>query len=263
MAKARRAETVDSGNDGIEADDLDYVANGQWDGALQRVIDVLAAFSYVRQARGLENILKESHWDPSDRGPTLLRLEEKRHRRLQAMIAKLDDLDMRKLKPAERDELAGVIRIARRMSVQRAKSIADELEGAKRAGEYALMALPPIDADQTAEPHEPPKAVKKKRSTERDEARVKLNSALTTHHQYSNGSCINHEPIGNNALARLAEVDKATASAFFKREFKGHKRYKVMCAKVEGLAAALKLLNKEYHPHHLYGGAPPDETERD
>ena len=60
---------------------------------------------------------------------------------------------------------------------------------------------------------------KAKRSTERGEARVKLLAALTEHHKYADGSCLNLEPIGNNELARLAEVDQSTASAFFNREF--------------------------------------------
>jgi hypothetical protein len=54
-------------------------------------------------------------------------------------------------------------------------------------------------------------------------------------------------------------VDRATASAFFKQEFKGHGKYKAMCANATGLAAALKLLNGEFAAHHLYGAKPPAE----
>ena len=55
-----------------------------------------------------------------------------------------------------------------------------------------------------------------KRSTERNEGRAKLISALTAHHKYKNGSCLNLVFIGNNELARLAAVQKSTASEFFK-----------------------------------------------
>jgi len=106
-------------------------------------------------------------------------------------------------------------------------------------------------------------APKPKRSTVRGEGRAKLIAALTKHHEYANGGCLNLEPIGNNELARLADVDRATASAFFKREFKGHGKYKVTCADSVRLVAALKMLNGEYAPHYLYGSKPTDEHERD
>jgi hypothetical protein len=70
------------------------------------------------------------------------------------------------------------------------------------------------------------------------------------------------EPIGNNALARLAGVDQATASTFFKRQLKGHAKYKANCSDATTLAAALKLLNGEFAPHLLYEARPPDEDER-
>jgi hypothetical protein len=105
--------------------------------------------------------------------------------------------------------------------------------------------------------------VKGKRSTERGDGRKKLISALTKHHEYADGGCLNTEPIGNNELARLAKVDQATASAFFKRKFKGHGKYKAACADATKLTAMLKLLNGEYCPHLLYGDKPPGERERD
>jgi hypothetical protein len=108
-----------------------------------------------------------------------------------------------------------------------------------------------------------PTPKKPKRSTERGEGRVKLTAALTKHHKYADGGCLNLRPIGNNELARLAEVDQATASAFFKKQFKGHGKYKATCADAAQLAVALKLLNGEFAPHFLYGAKPPDEDERD
>jgi hypothetical protein len=102
-----------------------------------------------------------------------------------------------------------------------------------------------------------------KRSTERGEGRAKLIAALTKHHQYADGGCLNLEPIGNNELARLAEVAKRTASAFFDKEFQGHAKYKALCADSGRLVAALKLLNGEYAPHLLYGKNPPEKSEHD
>jgi hypothetical protein len=105
--------------------------------------------------------------------------------------------------------------------------------------------------------------IEPKRSTVRGEAQNKIISALTLHHEYQNGSCLNLKPIGNNQLARLAEVAKSTTSAFFKREFKGHVKYRAVCQDPAQLVAALKLLNQEFSPHHLYGSKPPGEGDRE
>jgi hypothetical protein len=102
-----------------------------------------------------------------------------------------------------------------------------------------------------------------KRSTQRGEAREKLVAALTKHHQYADDSCLNLEPIGNNALARLAKVGKQTASHFFEKAFKGHRKYSAFCrSDAAGLVAALKLLNDEFAPHDLYGAKPPEKRGR-
>jgi hypothetical protein len=98
----------------------------------------------------------------------------------------------------------------------------------------------------------------RKRSTERGEGRAKLIAALTKHHKYADGGCLNLEPIGNNELARLAKVAKRTASAFFSKEFRGHAKYKSLCTDAGQLVAALKLLNGEYAPHILCGSKPPE-----
>ncbi|MBX7168602.1 MAG: hypothetical protein K1X74_19860, partial [Pirellulales bacterium] len=120
---------------------------------------------------------------------------------------------------------------------------------------------PLIESVAAGLPNEPASR-KSKRSTERGEGRTKLIAALTKHHNYAEDGCLNLEPIGNNALARLAKVDQATASAFFKKQFQGHRKYKAICTNNETLVAALKLLNGEFTPHLLYGGRPPDEDER-
>jgi hypothetical protein len=94
-----------------------------------------------------------------------------------------------------------------------------------------------------------------KRSTERGEGRVKLIAALTKHHQYADGGCLNLEPIGNNELAKAAGVSVSTASRFFKDQFGGHTKYKALCRDASKLVVALKLLNDEFAPHHLLGDA--------
>ena len=106
-----------------------------------------------------------------------------------------------------------------------------------------------------------PSAPKTKRSTERGEGRAKLIAALTKHHKYADGSCLNLDHVGNNELAQLAEVSVSTASAFFKKEFGGHTKYRAICSDATGLIAALKLLNQEFSPNNLFGAKPPGEDE--
>lgn len=90
---------------------------------------------------------------------------------------------------------------------------------------------------------------KPKASTQNGDAETKLIAALTAHHRY--GDSLNTEPIGNNELARQAGVDKASASAFFKKYFKGHGKYKAVCRDAKALVNALKLLNGDFAPHEL------------
>jgi len=108
-----------------------------------------------------------------------------------------------------------------------------------------------------------PEETKLKRSTQRGEARVKLISALTKHHKYADGGCLNLEPIGNNELARRTRVAKRTASSFFSREFHGHDKYCVLCNDPHRLVAALKALNDEFRPRDFYDTRTPDEVERE
>ena len=56
------------------------------------------------------------------------------------------------------------------------------------------------------------------RQSRRTSGRAKLIAALTKHHQYAEGGCLNLEPIGNNELAKGAVVSRSTASEFFKSE---------------------------------------------
>lgn len=127
----------------------------------------------------------------------------------------------------------------------------------------ALNAWDSTPQSQTDSKSAPPSSQARKRSTERGEGREKLIAALSKHHRYADGSCLNLEPIGNNALAKAACVSNSTASSFFTEEFKGHAKYKALCRQKDALLAALKLLNNEFSPHALYGRRPADEDDRD
>lgn len=103
-----------------------------------------------------------------------------------------------------------------------------------------------------------PTPARSKKSTRNGDGRARLIACLTNHHQYSDGSCLNLEPIGNNKLAKAANVVNSTASEFFRKEFDGHLKYKARCRDSISLIASLKLLNNEYAPHHLFGTSPRD-----
>jgi len=107
---------------------------------------------------------------------------------------------------------------------------------------------PPAPANDQGKP-------RKKLSTQPGEARAKLVAALTKHHRYADGGALHLEPVGNNELARLAGVHPSTASDFFKEKFEGHGKYKKLCQDAAELAFALKILNGEVAPHHLFGNS--------
>jgi hypothetical protein len=128
------------------------------------------------------------------------------------------------------------------------------------ADRTALDAVEPGPREPASAPSPPSGSNKRKRSTERGEARAKLVAALTRHHQYADGGCLNQEPIGNNELARKARVAESTASGFFEKEFEGWATYRAVCNDLHRLLAALRLLNGEVSPRHLqYGRTPPGE----
>jgi hypothetical protein len=104
---------------------------------------------------------------------------------------------------------------------------------------------------------------KRKRSAVPGEARTKLVAALTTHHRYADGGCLNQKPIGNNELADLAEVAKSTVSKFFSDVFGGYVAYRARCADLHMLRFDLRLLNGELNPKDVpYGRTPPGEGGR-
>jgi hypothetical protein len=106
---------------------------------------------------------------------------------------------------------------------------------------------------------------KRKKSTESGEARERLIAALTKHHKYDDGGCLNMEPIGNNELARQAEVDRHTASDFFKAHFEGHAAYKAACVNRERqwkIREQLKVLNGDFTVFRSLNGEPSGEDNR-
>ncbi len=107
------------------------------------------------------------------------------------------------------------------------------------------------------------KSCKAKRSTNPGEARLKLIAALTKHHQYADGGCLNMEPIGVNELQRMAQIgSSSTSSKFFEKEFHGHAKYRAACRDATKLVYSLKLLNGEFSPYELFGRSPQDEDDR-
>ena len=129
-----------------------------------------------------------------------------------------------------------------------------------KQAEQTAGATPEEEHPPSKSESDPSRPTKGKRGTERGEGREKLISALTEHHKYADDRCLNQEPVGNNELARLAEVSGSTASAFFKKQFGGPKKYNAICSDVSRLIAALKLLNQEFSPHILFGDNPPEEA---
>jgi hypothetical protein len=118
------------------------------------------------------------------------------------------------------------------------------------------------DDDTLTEPATASATVKKpKRSTERGDGRAKLIPALTKHHEYADGGCLNWEPVGNNELARLADVAPSTASAFFKKEFESHTKYKQFCHREANLIAKLMSLNGETIPPELFNPLPDEHAD--
>lgn len=87
-------------------------------------------------------------------------------------------------------------------------------------------------------------------------------SALTKHHEYENGSCKSFEPLGCSALAEELGLAKSTASEFFKRRFKDHAGYKILCIS-RNISTLLKILNLEVSPHNLFGGGASKIQARD
>jgi len=85
----------------------------------------------------------------------------------------------------------------------------------------------------------------RKPSAHQGEGQTKLTAALLIHHGYDSGWFQTEEPIGVNALARLAGVSKSTASAFFRNTFGGYAGYRKACRDKTRLGLILQELNNE------------------
>lgn len=88
------------------------------------------------------------------------------------------------------------------------------------------------------------------------EAKAKIISGLTKHHDYATGSCLNLEPINLGQFALSTGVGKTTVSDFLKEQFDGFDQYRNACR--SGLIGdALKLLNGEFSARILLGNRDP------
>jgi hypothetical protein len=103
---------------------------------------------------------------------------------------------------------------------------------------------------------------REKRGSAKGEAESKLIGALALHHKYSDGSCLNLEPVKNNALARLAGVDQGSASHFFKKHFRGRPQYVRICEDPASLSRMLGSLVGDMPAWKLFGRAPASEGGR-
>ena len=90
-----------------------------------------------------------------------------------------------------------------------------------------------------------------KRSTQKGEARDKIISAFSLHHNYGfEGEIITH-PIGSNELARNANVGTSTTSRFFEDIFGGYPGYRRICYRdPHKLQQTLERLNGETPSNH-------------
>jgi len=104
--------------------------------------------------------------------------------------------------------------------------------------------------------------VRDKRSTGKGEAEAKLIAALAAHHKYSDGSCGHLEPVRNNALARLADVNQGSASYFFRKFFRGHRQYIRDCQNPGKLSRILGSLVGDIAGWKLFGRAPESDGGR-
>jgi hypothetical protein len=102
------------------------------------------------------------------------------------------------------------------------------------------------------------KSPRSKRSTVKGEARTKIISTWTLHHQYQDGGAENLVPLGGNELARKAGVSPGSVTAFFKDVFGSHTKYRSACHLKHPLLRALKEQNNDFSPESQY-----DPTLRD
>lgn len=83
-----------------------------------------------------------------------------------------------------------------------------------------------------------------------------FSAALIKHHGYENDICTSFVPLSCTNLASSLGRAKNSASLFFLKKFKGHKKYVNMCSDSSLLNTAMKMLSGEASsPHILLGDA--------
>ncbi len=118
-----------------------------------------------------------------------------------------------------------------------------------------------ISAETPANPAGP--SPRKRKSTTNGSAKEKIIAGLMAHHQLSNGSCGNFDPIGNNEFARTIHVSPSSVSDFIEIVFGGYERYRRACLDRVPLNIRLKLLNGDFSDLNTYGATPPGEGPKD
>ncbi len=86
--------------------------------------------------------------------------------------------------------------------------------------------------------------------------------ALSTHHQYEEGSCLNFEPATFGQLAKIGGFAPSTAKEHIDKQFGGIEGYKRACAVKSELIASLRLLNNEVTPRLLLRAKQVDNRSR-
>ncbi|HCK52835.1 MAG TPA: hypothetical protein DIC23_06425 [Planctomycetaceae bacterium] len=152
-------------------------------------------------------------------------------------------------------------------------------EGLVQAGIFKAASMILADSvrgwAETIEAEEPSQRqkteVRNKKSTNKGDAQTKIIGALSAHHQFDGGECLNLEPIGSNELARLAEVSKSSASLFFQKQFaaehptsgEGRRKYREACRSSYKLSLEIKRIRDELIPTELWNSLPVDHGDDD
>ncbi len=175
--------------------------------------------------------------------------------RLREWLQALDEIREPGSSLANNRTLAACVILDQAIKTLRIETILHDHEGAT-----------PINAKTHPNGTPPTKSVRPTRSTAPGEAREKLIAALTKHHQYDDGGCLNFDAVGVRALSRLADVNEGSATRFFDDQFNagqtgGHARYKRACRDKSTLIASLKTMRGEFRPGDFMDAASPEQWE--
>ena len=141
----------------------------------------------------------------------------------------------------------------------------DILRSSKRVVNLLIRSLSQFPVEQPVSTQ-----VEKPLRTRKDSAprgaQLKLIAALIAHHKYSNGSCLNWEPIAGNELGRKAGIGStSTSKLFIDKTFGGKDKYSRACADKARLVGILMMLNGEidsFTRQLATGFDPADKTEQ-